>query len=304
VYVCAHKLARHCMHACAHMRLDCVSSGCAKLCFVGCSDILCMHRQGGSDKSLISLPLEMLEEILGKLSLFEGARMAATCRTLHALYRPLMAREQKARYDLAVKSCGRERIACILALIKLLLTGRRLRPWDGKLAHGRWNDCWVCADGVLRGPTRLNPHSRERGEDILASICPGQDWRDSPHVYEIILFGPPSWQGAGVSFRVDRNRVGTLIDAVTTGDGNLHMVALLQALLSDGLAQSIHDAGQHVEIRLRPVRIHSESEITREGLRAQIAPLLPFVSQYTPVRKASGNPGFAEPAESMHIGHS
>ncbi len=85
-----------------------------------------------------------------------------------------------------------------------------------------------------------------------------------------------------MNVRLSRNRKAVAFIVFPANDQEIKVVAMLQALLSEGLAELIRDGGKQAEIQILP-----ESErCTRAGLQAQIVPLLPFASRYT--RKAGG----------------
>jgi hypothetical protein len=66
-------------------------------------------------------------------------------------------------------------------------------------------------------------------------------------------------------------------------DTALKLVAFVQAMLKEGLAQFIHNAGKLAEIVIE--RSMFSCKCTSVELKAQIAPLLPFTSGYTLVER-------------------
>ncbi len=228
-----------------------------------------------------ALPPEMEEAILAKLSLIDLARVSPTCRTFHAVFCMRLPVEQRARCDLAAERFGRKRIARIIELLDRKLKGRTLEPHMSD-RHGHASPCWICEDGTCQS-------------DIPA---PSRDENGTPHNAQI-----------RVSARLDgwRAPYNLLVDVMLEGHGPLMVLqakledtekamfiwvvhphnhdvegpALLQALLSGGLAQSCRDVGQHATIRLIGVRFSRSTTLT--GLKALVAPLLPLMSRMSQV---------------------
>jgi hypothetical protein len=63
-------------------------------------------------------------------------------------------------------------------------------------------------------------------------------------------------------------------------EGDLKIVAVVQALLCGGLARLIHDTGRHADIGI--LLDDREQRSARAGLKALMVPLLPFASRYIP----------------------
>jgi hypothetical protein len=232
------------------------------------------------------LPEELIPVILANLSLFELARISCTCRGFKAVYGRLMAAEQKSRRDLAVKSFGGKRIACLLALITHLL-GREIPGADsGK--EGR-KEGWISEDGELQD---LRPCDFSRNLVISFSLY----LNCSPDRTTVVLVIPhkSQWPGLLVDISCDRNNVSLRLSPAS--DGDLEMVAVVQALLSDGLAEFIRNSKKGAEIRV----LMGSKRCTRAGLKAQIFPLLPFASSFTCMPRGTGSGDLIE--ERMHIG--
>jgi hypothetical protein len=62
-------------------------------------------------------------------------------------------------------------------------------------------------------------------------------------------------------------------------DEDVLMVAMIQALLSEGLAQFLHDTGKSAEVMIQSSMF--KCHCTRAGLQAQMLPLWPFATHYT-----------------------
>ncbi len=263
-----------------------------------------------------SLPLDMVELILGHLSLVDVAQISRTSRTFQAMYRARMLLEQKARCELAIKSCGRKRILCVLGIFQHLLKGDSLCP---EFVDNKWNHFWICAQGVLHALDPLSSAKSSRSSirkdvGLEVWVCPGgyglrrasakSKCRDEQKIVVRVF---PGW--SQLSMNIDHTPMRSVIDVRTRGDDDVVPVALLQALLSEGLALCMHDAGQHVEVRIRPD--FDFCEVTQVGLKAQIAPLMPFAPHGTPlhdVPRRNGKKGkrkgygCVEPSVCMHLG--
>lgn len=85
------------------------------------------------------------------------------------------------------------------------------------------------------------------------------------------------------------------IGVTPSNDEDLVPVALVQALLSEGLARIIHEVGLRADIVI--LRSYLPTGLTDAGQKAQILPLLPFATQYTPIDTPVGE----EVCESIQI---
>jgi hypothetical protein len=193
------------------------------------------------------LPDDVVEVILAKFSFDDLARVSRTCRTFHTLYQRLMAVQQEARCDLAFRLCDRERIACIIALIAHLLEGR---PSIFGSQEIKWSYCSISADGVLHRPVcypLVNPFLTEAGA-MKALVC--MKWCIQQTV--CIIFETELWEPTQLIVQISHARTEIEIIVIPTRDDELHMVALLQALLSEGLSQLIHDAVKRATLTFSP----------------------------------------------------
>jgi hypothetical protein len=238
-----------------------------------------------SMRGFSTLPFDMVEHVLSNLSLIELARISTTCSNFRAVYRTQIPREQKARCKLAVKLCGRERIACIVALIVDLLKGE---PFSEDYHDAKWNECCISADWVLHGPLpRSSAGSRPKRKpgDIRVWIMPGTQDCSQP-LYGSIALTAGNWQLSRITVKVLRSGKGAVIEVVPTWDGDLEVVSLMQALLSEGLLRFVRDKGQNLEVCVRRA---SDGPIPSHAvLRAQVAPLLACAARYTHEHKLSG----------------
>jgi hypothetical protein len=228
-----------------------------------------------------TLPFDVVELILANLSLVELARVSTTCSAFGAVSRTQMPREQKARCKLAVRLFGQERTGRIVALILHLL---KEKPWSEHFLHGEWNECWISADGVLKGPAPQSLPHRMQPEhgDIRVWALPGTG-DDSITHHSRIMLRAQNWDWSCITILFHRKGPGAVFDVVTLGDDDLEVVALLQALLNGGLAQFVQDEGQQLEVSVRRGRCGPIS--SRAVLRAQVAPLLPYAPRYSQVEK-------------------
>jgi hypothetical protein len=222
---------------------------------------------------LSSLPDHIVEVVLAKLSLVELSRIFTTCRSFYTAYRSQTARGQKSISALVENTCGPGRIACILGVIARFLEGKRVHPG---FVNTRSTSYYVSADGVMY-PTGSPPK-------VSSDLC-----------ISVVLLSPRAHPTLPNEFRVSeterprsyfivavwRHRKGVKIRVVPESDADLGGVALLLSLLGMGLAQAIHDAGQHAEVSV--CESADMDKFTREGLQAQIALLLPFASRRTSV---------------------
>jgi hypothetical protein len=95
------------------------------------------------------------------------------------------------------------------------------------------------------------------------------------------------------------DRVGIAFRVVPNGDQDLEPLAFMQALLSEGVAEVFRDAGKDAEIQVEGLKYPADKVATRAGLKAQIAPLLPFALRYTSPQGTGWNGKYIE--ERMQI---
>jgi hypothetical protein len=109
---------------------------------------MCMRRRQVGPKTAILACVsdEVLGVILVNLPLGDVASISTTCQCFHRVYRILMSEEQQARCELAVRSFGGQRIACIAGLIDRLVKGE---PLSLDLVDDNTSRFWVSGDGVL-----------------------------------------------------------------------------------------------------------------------------------------------------------
>ncbi len=221
------------------------------------------------------MPEELVEVILANLSLFELAHIPRTCRSFRDIYRKAMAGEQKTRHDLLIKSRGRKRITAIIDCIMHVFRNGCDNPSECRAST-------VFADGGLHSWVLMDDQVNQGTSEMVLLmqvryLMAGQ-WSHDVDV----RFG--IWPGTLVTVEIPEDLSGVTIVVTPSSLENLEGVAFLQALLSGGLVQFIYDSRKYCEVRVRWVEWGMEPESSVLGrLRAQIAPLLPFASQYIPV---------------------
>jgi hypothetical protein len=236
------------------------------------------------------LPDDITETIFGILTLLELARISPTCRSFHALYCQRMAAQQKSLCNLALRSFGHGCINRIAGLIKAFFKGGFDNP-----AFASWSFYWVCPEGVMHknvlpyepklGSTNVSFYLVERRSSYYHSSC-----------YHVIQVRPPN--NSMVFFRFP-NRRSTIIQICPESDGDVEGLALVQALLTGGLARFMCDSGRRAEINFRLPDDPDPAKFTLAGMKDQIGPLMPFASRYTCVGRSGGGLDTFEPR--IHI---
>jgi hypothetical protein len=201
------------------------------------------------------LPYDVMETILSKLSSVRLAQLSLTCKSFSTAYRKLTAAQQRARCKIAFASCGRERISRLLNLIVHLLNRQPLSP--------------VSADGVLHGPAHtLPPQSSHGPEEMLVDVS-------LEHGIDVKASGSSASSLKVIIYGTSKH---AYFSIAPSDDEDVQGVAIVQAMLSLGMAEIFKDAGGHADIGVW----HYAEGSTRAGLEAQVAPLLPFARNYTP----------------------
>jgi hypothetical protein len=217
-----------------------------------------------------SLPEEMVDLILAKLSVIELARIATTCHRFHAMYWEQMAAQQKSHRSLAVTSFGSGRLDCISHLIDGML---KSATWIPKFNQSCWHSFWVSANGEMH--VARDPLQEYRPGTVFVSLFWG-NFRSS--FTGVLLVQSPSRSVVRFRFRPDRT-LGS-IEVMPTKDEDVEGVALVQTLLGQGLPQLIGKSGQPAYVSI--MRHPNPGIFTRAGLKSQIGPLFPFASRYDP----------------------
>lgn len=214
-----------------------------------------------------SLPDDMVDLILGSLSLVELGRVSTTCRSFHTFFCKWMAAQQKARCDLAVEWFGRERVTCLADIVNGVLKWESL---DETLTMDRLHIRHTAILGRLWFENPLRHMARQSCEaghiEMRYAMYPTL-------AYVRVLTPNQTW----VRLRVDAIEKKVVITlAGSAGLVGLEGVSLVQALLSWGFGPQ-HDAWPHADVSI----FREGSTFTRAELDAQIAPLLPLVAQHT-----------------------
>jgi hypothetical protein len=245
------------------------------------------------------LPNELVEVVLANLSLIDLARTSPTCSSFKAVYRRLMAQQQKARCDLVFKSCSREQIACLVRLIAHLLKKESLEAGSIRREEGSVREEEGCLHistaGVLYGPPLCVPlwQMISTAGDIHVDV-----WQPAQEPSILFLHTEKCALGA-VRMIFNSFWQGVTLLVIPSGDEDLEPLAFMQVLLSEGLAEVFRDAGKDAEIQVEGSRYPADKVATRAGLKAQIAPLLPFASHYTSPQGTGWNGKYIE--ERMQI---
>jgi hypothetical protein len=244
-----------------------------------------------------SLSEDMVELILARLSLvdFVTRRVFMTCHSFYAAYRREVTAEQKDRSDLADSVMGRARVARLVSLIAPVFEGGSLGlGFVLASIHGHY----IGADGVFRPPA-LTPSGRRtlaeaEPEDLRVVVAgPHILWRGNSHS---IFVDAPKQAWGRLCMHNPHGGKGIKLHMYPTADEDFEVVALVQAMLSGGLARLVHDTGKYAEIRISA----PTDRFTWAGVKAQIQPLLPFASRYIPGAQSSRvAPRFVE---HIHIG--
>jgi hypothetical protein len=238
------------------------------------------------------LPPEMMDLILCNLSWEQLAPISSVCRAFRAAYRKQLAVEQKARCDLAAAIFGLKRISCVAGIIERFFKGEPV-PLEWCTGFGPFPQCRIFKDGTVRGPTPGDDRFMVRAGDasVAATVLAKPKSVDGAARGALLMsvITPCSSQ---FCLQICRKRHGAVICVKPRGDEDLAGVAFIQALMSLKPAPLFGDVGPHAHIRI--MRKVSDGQVTQAGLRRQIAPLLPFASQYIGSSAVAGLPGFVE----------
>jgi hypothetical protein len=250
--------------------------GMAKRC--GHSTIVMHAFSGGRERtdSMVRsvLPEELEDLILSKLSLHEVARVSTTSRAFHATFNRLLAAQQKARCSLAVHhfACSQQ-IMCIASLITRFLNADPELACRSDAVHFR-----ICTDGtyhVVGSSKKITRFQRQFfRQDIAMPEILGSF---SSNAMTLWIAAP---KRRNTSVCVDRRYNLVFFSLYPCCDEDVEGLALVQTLLTWGLVSGPHSAGPQSWIKVSGYMLYKH-HFTQEGLQAQIAPLLPFLSHYT-----------------------
>lgn len=209
----------------------------------------------------------MAQVVLAKLSLIEFARITATCTSFREAYCRRLSREQEALRQLGIDTFGPERIRCLFDLTARLLKGEALPEGLMSCQYGYW----ICANGELQTPS-VPP---ENGEKLHVS---GSTVANTAVL--TTFFG----RGNRV-MRVEFNKSCSLveIEVELTNVEDLVPMALVQALVREGLIQIICDVDHHAKFGARVLRpsqwtcLPRGPRLTDAELRAHVASVLALV---------------------------
>jgi hypothetical protein len=221
------------------------------------------------------LPVEMVELILSNLSWPDVARFAFTCSAFKSAFHQAQPREQERRCTLAVARFGRARINWIADLISRSLRGESISRGNGGPRSG---SCRICPNVKFLESSHYPgpPIPLKAREVYVDAVGWGMHMELTPQ------------KGSQIFVRTCRKRRMAMISVYPCNNEDLAGVALLQVLLSGGLAPLSGDVWEHFDIRV--MGYSWNAGITQAGLRMQIAPLLPFASQYISASQETGIP--------------
>jgi hypothetical protein len=221
-----------------------------------------------------ALPQDLEEAILTNLSLVELARVSRTKSFFLTIFHKRRAQGQKALRELAAERFGSARITRIITLVERFYKRQLLDPC---LADSPTKTrCWIYEDGNCR---------KERPEPEWSS---GRYLRHIATEVEVEPFGGGA--DAGIQIRIltqSWSQVTLLLSHNFRADifvyprsnKDFRGLGLLQALLSEGLARIIVDAGQRMFIHITGSNMGFW--FTQEGLKSMIAPLVPFAPPFS-----------------------
>jgi hypothetical protein len=246
------------------------------------------HARGWS-----AVPPELQELILANLSLVEVTRVSWTCKSFHAAFCRQLAREQEARYNLAVGCAGHERILRIKSLIKSILDDDGLDPDVG--THSRVEG-WIYRDGTFHSepPAHHVPGTPEwRAGDYSMHVSVHQT-----HGLRLsVCTRGTSYVCMYIRRRADRE---SYIAINLSSDVDTEEVALVQALVSGDLGPSLRRA------RLTSIYIRGKSALgafSEGGMEAQVAPLLSLILRSTVQAPwVAGGRGIREHPQAQEVG--
>lgn len=212
------------------------------------------------------LPIDMQEEILGRLSPWDSAKVSTTSKQFYRIFRLKLIKEQNARCDLANSLFGKQRLSGIADVVKRFLSGQPPDSGSGR-EQGAW---WSMAeDGKL--------HAEDRLWHIFLNYAPLKV--GDVHVTldmliaDMLSINVFVHTGSEIRIRLKGNKPCHFFLS-PPGDDDVECVAFVQALLSGELAEqdALHSI---VSIRWSNYR----DGFTQAGLNSQVAPLKPLASR-------------------------
>jgi hypothetical protein len=215
-----------------------------------------------------------------------------------------MVQEQQARRRLAANAFDSHRIECIFLIITDLLTDQPVLPG---FVNDRQRSWWIAAGGAMceQSSTPTGRVYTPEAGDIYLSLAPLRFhagscsqacgcWpedgdfpvsraplrRPSRCVTLLHLYLHPAetWRTAEVEVGIRHDCDLVTVDVIPANDHDLEPVAFVHALLWGGLGEFLRDNGLRIDICVRQSEFRGGA--TPAGLKAQIAPLLPYASRY------------------------
>jgi hypothetical protein len=222
-----------------------------------------------------ALPVELEELVLSKLPLVDLARASATHSSFQSALRNELAREQKARCDAALDCVGRQWMSRITSLINCFLKGQAL---DLDMGRNSGIAGWIMQGGAFQ-------------MDRQAFSLPANESSPTGHCRVRVSFTRVLLGSARIHFHVyvrgmsdvhicldGQKPAGSYINVDLKSHVGREELGLVQLLLSGELAPNWQDGAPP------GVYFFGEScagNFNQAKMVAQIAPMMPFVSQYT-----------------------
>jgi hypothetical protein len=216
-----------------------------------------------------NLPPDMEEQILFKLSLLELARVSTTCRRFGDVFCRKMVEEEKARRRLTLLNFGQERIKSIVARVGGYLKGNIMKP---SMVKGVTGKCWITANGAwhVRGSSGVEDEEHVGDTPVSVSVS------DEVGCVSMTVIAPNQ---SKVVLSIFPLRKLIMFRLWPLDDDDLEGIALVQSLITEAVAQGIHDGGVSFDISIAAWVVIGRCRCTSAGLQAQIKPLLACASQ-------------------------
>jgi hypothetical protein len=226
-----------------------------------------------------ALPVDMEELIAAKLPLVALARLSSTRKVFKATFRRHLAREQDARCERPACIFGGGRIKCLAGLIKGFLKKEPLELYlsDGPVC----NSYWVSEDGTCHAHGR-GPPGGDTTPDVrvwvqflgavLGSKYQSRRLPESHSMHLSVLVESGKQMNLYISGKGGKSTYISMAPSKVDDEG----VMLLQALLSEGLVQSLRDGSQRAAISI--TTFLPAPVLTPAEFRSLVGPLMPFIS--------------------------
>jgi hypothetical protein len=245
------------------------------------------------------LPFDMVELVLGKLSVQELARISATCSAFTADCRRRLAHEQAARCDLAAGVFGREGLIYLALLINRFVNGD---PLDQEVVQKDTQAKWGLVEEVELPDNVENTNRKKRvyqAGDMHVEVTLAES------INELVLC-LPTLKGSLVHLHTRRWSAKlfniTMCNVGPDGDafGFLEGMAFLQALLSGGSSLVSPNARLPGDVCI--AKQFYKNRVSIEKVQTlQLAPLVPAMLRPTFAVLRVGCPSMIK--ERVQVGH-